>query len=118
MRGLQLAFPRGFGEPGLTGADNARKELHEEIGATVSEIRHLGNIVANSGLSDDSVEVVLCEVSDIDPVIGNKGIADVLLLDDSEMSTAISSGRIGDGFTLSAWSLLASNPSPAGTVAF
>lgn len=115
-RGLQLAFPRGFGERGISGASNARKELLEEIGATVGETRSLGRIVANSGISGDSVEVFLCEVSKIDPTIGHEGIAGIVLLTEDEVRAAISSGRIDDGFTLGAWSLLSSNPSSAGAV--
>lgn len=64
IRTEQYAFPRGFGEDGLTGEENAKKELSEEINAIIKEnsLTYLGKTVSDSGLCGDNVLVYQCEV--------------------------------------------------------
>ena len=106
MRSVQYAFPRGFGEDGLGAAENAAKELSEELGAEVIETIPLGNIVANSGLSGDRTRAVLCRISRADAAVGYEEIQGMVFLTPEEMRSWISEGKIDDGYTLAAWSLM------------
>ncbi len=105
MRTYQYAFPRGYGENGLSAEENAAKELCEEIGAEVIRVEKLGEVVADSGVSGTVVPVMLCRVSDFRVKKGYEGIEAVELLSESEISHYIASGKINDGFTLSAFSM-------------
>ena len=106
MRDYQLAFPRGYAEQGLSGSENAVKELDEELGVTVHKAEYIGKVVADSGLSGNPVDVYYCEVSR--PVLkeGYEGIHRIVLMSEEEISESISAGRINDGYTLSALELI------------
>ncbi len=105
IRAYQLCFPRGFGEDGLSAFENAKKELAEEIGATVEKTFSLGEVSADSGLSFGIADVVLCEVSSYETQEGYEGIVSSLELSPDELKEKISKGEINDGFTLSAFAL-------------
>ncbi|MBE6908828.1 MAG: NUDIX domain-containing protein [Ruminococcaceae bacterium] len=108
LREEMLAFPRGFGEKGLSGEENLRKELREEIGtAEVGNIRFLGTVAADSGILATKAEVFLCDVSRPRIEKGYEGIAALELLSESELSELIGTGKIADGFTLAAFALYA-----------
>ena len=106
IRREQYAFPRGFGEEGLSAEENAAKELEEELGARVLSVRTLGSVAADSGISSTSVVVVACEIDRTVLKKDYEGIQDVVLLSKEDLTRWIVSGRIDDGFTLSAWALL------------
>ncbi|MBE7005437.1 MAG: NUDIX hydrolase [Ruminococcaceae bacterium] len=104
-----LSFPRGFGEPGLSGRDNLRKELFEEIGAPeVTEIHYLGTVAADSGILGTRAEVFLCHVDRPQLRRGYEGIEAVELLSERELSARIASGGVTDGYTLAAFALYVS----------
>lgn len=105
IRHEQLAFPRGFGEEGLGAAENAAKEIYEELGAEITEQRVLGEVTGDSGILGTKVTVIECTVNKAAPEKGNEGIIDLLLLSEDEMNRYISSGKITDGYTLAAWAL-------------
>lgn len=109
LRDYQYAFPRGFGEIGISPENNAKKEISEEIGAVVLEHEHLGNVVADSGRCGDLVSVYYCRVTKPICKKDYEGIEEMLLLREQELDRLISDGMITDGFTLSAWSLLKSS---------
>ena len=66
IRQEQIAFPRGFGEQGLDSTQNAAKEIAEELGAVVTETRHLGKVTADSGLVGNMVDIVECKLETAD----------------------------------------------------
>jgi len=101
-RKFQYAFPRGFGEKGLSSEENLKKEIMEEIGSEVISSTFLGNTVSNSGLSSDSADVFYCEVTQ--PVLkkGYEEITNIELLSADEIKQWISQNKIDDGFTTSA----------------
>lgn len=109
LHDYQYAFPRGFGENGISVEENLRKELREELGAIVKSYSHLGAVVADSGVSDNLVDVYKCELSSLEEQVGHEGIDSICLLSKKEMETWIREGIIQDGFTLSAWALYCSN---------
>ena len=106
VRGYQYAFPRGYGEAGLSAEENARKELWEELGARAKTVKRLGSVIADSGVSGTSVEIYLCEIDTYSQKTGYEGIAEVAEVDGPMLEDMIAKGQINDGFTLSAWSLL------------
>lgn len=109
MRSFQYAFPRGFGEDGLSAVENARKELREELHASSLEERVLGKVVANSGISGDQTTIVLCRINGFSTDYGYEAIESTLALTSNEMEQWIASGKITDGYTLAAWALLWAN---------
>lgn len=107
IRGEQLAFPRGFGENGLTAVQNAAKELKEELDAQVAEdkLKKLGTVCMDSGLTSGNAIVVCAEIDGYDKKIGYEEIEDVVLLTESEIRHMIRVGEITDGFTLAAYEM-------------
>jgi ADP-ribose pyrophosphatase len=106
LRDYQYAFPRGFGEKGIAAEDNVRKEMEEELSAQVTDVAFLGICVADSGLCGDKVSIFSCVVDHFSVNQGHEGISDITVLSDDEMKQWIKSGKLNDGFTLSAYSLL------------
>lgn len=107
IRTEQYAFPRSFGEDGLSGEENAKKELTEEINATIKEdsLVFLGKTVSDSGLCGNVVSIYQCEFEAYKLVEGYEEILEIIELTEEEMEEWIHSGKINDGFTLSAYAL-------------
>lgn len=110
MRGYQYAFPRGYGEDGLSAEEDAAKEFSEELGATLNSTTLLGYVIANSGISGDRVAVFSCDVKAYETQEGHEEITNTVLLTREELDSWIAEGRINDGFTLSALALLDHQP--------
>lgn len=113
-RQMELAFPRGFGEPGLSSEENLKKELWEELHMDVTGCRFLGSVSGDSGISSAKADVYLAFVQP--PSIQKKqppheGIRERLFLTKEQMQSYIRNGHIQDGFTLSAWCLLTESES-------
>lgn len=104
-RRLQTAFPRGFGEDGLTAEENARKEIWEELRAKVLVQRPLGRVLPDSGLTGGETHAVLCRITEPRPETGYEEIYGLACLTPEELEREIAAGRIDDGFTLAAWAL-------------
>lgn len=98
-------FPRGFAES-LTPAENAVKELKEEIGAQVEiqNLTYLGDLQADTGLSSGRVQIFSARVDDTNlPTENYEGIHGLHWVTEAELITLIDSGIITDGFTLGAY---------------
>lgn len=102
IRDYEYSFPRGFGERGLAAEENAKKELHEEIGAEVTSAYFLGEMTPDSGGQSTVVSVYCCEVSSYDSKKREEGIESILEVGLDELNQLISEGKVRDGFTLSA----------------
>ena len=99
-------FPRGFGEAGLTPAQNAVKELREEIGAKVQaeDLVFLGTIQTDTGLSAGVVQVFLAPVNAAAiPPDNGEGIHGLRWVTEEELRGQIAGGQITDGITLAAY---------------
>lgn len=105
LRGVQTAFPRGFGEKGLSAEENTRKEVWEELRARVLEQRTLGKIAADSGLTGGEAHVSLCQITRPEPPLHYEAIQCMICLSQEELEWEIARGHINDGFTLSAYAL-------------
>lgn len=106
LRKELIAFPRGFGESGLSAVENAAKELSEEVGALTLEARLIGYVDPDSGMVSNRVAVVGCTVDRVLEKQGYEGIRKVMLLTEEELIERIKDGSITDGYTLSALTLL------------
>lgn len=105
LRSVQTAFPRGFGENGLSAEENTRKEVWEELHAQVLEQRPLGKIAADSGLTGGEAHVILCRITRPEPPLQYEEIQGMACLNREELEREIACGHISDGFTLSAYAL-------------
>jgi ADP-ribose pyrophosphatase len=106
IRRYQLAFPRGFGENGLSVRENAMKELLEELNAeVVGDMVLLGTVCPDSGLTSAGVDVFLCVVDSFTPS-HDEGIVGTRVLSGVDLREMVRKGEIDDGFTLSALAML------------
>lgn len=111
IRKEQITFPRGFGEVGadgnpLPGAQNAVKELGEEINAVVKGTpEYIGSIHPDSGILATKAEVYVAEIESYDPHRGHEGIKRGLLMDAKELEEKIKTGEIDDGYTIAAYAM-------------
>lgn len=103
LQGMQYAFPRGFGEPGLSAEENARKELREELGCEAKSVTCLSKVVADSGLCGQEVQVCAVMVDAFETRKDYEGIVETVLLDAEQMHQWIKDVRINDSFTISAF---------------
>jgi ADP-ribose pyrophosphatase len=78
-RTSHLEIPRGFGEPGVAAADQARQELREEIGADAVNLTDLGPFHANTGMSSDVTQLFVAEIRAFGKPQAEEGITDVRL---------------------------------------
>ena len=106
MRDVQLAFPRGYGENGLSGMENAKKELSEELGVNVTDICFLGKVVPDSGLTGGAAAVYRCEITEPQFKRDYEGICSMITITRRELEKKISICEITDGYTLAALKLL------------
>ena len=106
MGTYQLAFPRGYGEPNITIEENVKKEVSEELNTSASEVKIIGEVVADSGICGERVNIALCKIEKpyVDGIY--EEIKDYLLLSLSEIKSLVREGKINDGFTLAALAFL------------
>lgn len=105
MRNIQYAFPRGFAERSKSAQENAHTEIKEEVGADILSIKHLGDVIADSGLSGNAVSVFVAEITKPKNINLSEGIQDLVYLSQDELNDWIRKQKITDGFTLSAYCL-------------
>ena len=103
-RSWHLEAPRGFGEPGSTPDQDARRELLEEIGATPLALHPLGVVHPDTGQSADGVHLFYAEIERLDAEgEAEEGIAATLAVPPAACAELIRTGAITDGFTIAAW---------------
>jgi ADP-ribose pyrophosphatase len=102
-RAWHLEIPRGFGEPGVSDADQARQELREEIEAEVSKLVDLGIFHSNTGTATDRVRLFLAEIHAMGEPQVSEGISSIETLPSGQVAQEILSGAINDSFTIGAF---------------
>ena len=87
------------------------QELKEEIGATiVNEPILLGNVISDSGLTGNRVDVYLVEIESFQQnQLIHEGIKQIIEIPVNKMDDWIRQGKIDDGFSLSAYALYQSH---------
>jgi ADP-ribose pyrophosphatase len=93
-------IPRGFAEPGADPADNALRELREELGLTADEVLPLG-LLDGEG---DPDAIFLARVAEPPTALdAEEGVDDVRLVTLPGLVTMIASGELADPYTLAAY---------------
>jgi ADP-ribose pyrophosphatase len=111
---VETELPRGLGEVGLTGEQNALKELQEETGFIGAEAHLLGSTYTDSGLMDSRVSFyhvhVTAKVASTPE--NQEAITRTWLASREEVWDAILEGRLRDSFTLQAIALYEKHSAP------
>lgn len=102
-RRWHLELPRGFGTPGQSADDDARRELLEEIGAVPTDLISLGSIYPDTGQMSTPVHLYYAEIERFDVAGQDEGIESTRVLSPPELAELIRTGEIDDGFTISAY---------------
>lgn len=95
--------PRGYGEPHVPAAENARKEIEEETGGTIARLEDLGLFYNNTGLEGQAVALFYAELASVGLPEKNEGIDAFVWVSLGELETWIADGTITDGFTVAAY---------------
>jgi len=98
-------IPRGFSDEKLTCLENAKRELHEEIGCVLDSIVSLGEMYTNTGISSEKVLLFFAKVSSIGQPDKEEGIKSIMLYSNNEMEALINNGKVNDSFTVNAYCL-------------
>ena len=104
-RTWHLEIPRGYGEEGSSSEENARRELKEEIGATISHLVSLGNAYPDTGVLSEHNNFFYAEVETYGAIEADEAIVELLPTSTSEFERMIRENEIEDGFTLTAYGL-------------
>jgi ADP-ribose pyrophosphatase len=99
----QYEVPRGFGEPGLPAADNARKEIMEETGGVIEELVDLGEVHSNSGLEGNATRLFYARLASTGEPEVAEGIEGFKWASLDELERMICEGEITDGFTIAVY---------------
>jgi ADP-ribose pyrophosphatase len=102
-----IELPRGFGQPGLSGEENAIRELQEETGFIGKEAIYLGSTFTDSGIMDGRVSfyhipVIERKLPSAEP---EEAIVKVCFASRESIWEEIRKGKIRDGFTVQALAL-------------
>ncbi len=104
-RTWHLEVPRGYGEKGSSGEENARRELKEEVGATISQLVSLGQAYPDTGALSEYNEFFYAEVESYGSIEADEAIVELLPTPIPEFERMIRENEIEDGFTVTAYGL-------------
>jgi ADP-ribose pyrophosphatase len=102
-RTWHLEIPRGFGEPGVRAADQARQELLEETGADAVNLIDLGPFHANTGMASDLTQLFVAEIRELGKPQVAEGIVGFKICPARQAARLIKDGQITDSFTIAAF---------------
>lgn len=102
-RAWHFEIPIGLGVKGLSGEENARKELTEELGAIVSHLLPIGKLEEGPGLTSTPAELFYAEIESYGDVNQQEGITEVLQVKVSEFERMMRDGEITDSYALIAY---------------
>jgi 8-oxo-dGTP pyrophosphatase MutT (NUDIX family) len=90
--------------PGTDPADDARRELRDEIGVEAVRLHELGTIYPDTGMTAAAVRLFLAEVTD-EPWAADReeGITEIREVSPEELAGLIRDESIKDGFTITAY---------------
>lgn len=99
-RAWHLEAPRGMGEPGTVAAENAIRELREELGVRLDSLIPLGRIHADTGMLGGHAELYAARISTIGTLDTAEGIRRAVVMSPRRAEELIGRGEITDGFTI------------------
>lgn len=110
LRGQEefIEFPRGFLESGESHILGGERELKEELNLISINSYLLGDLVTDSGLIDDNIKAIVCELKDPCQLLvqSSEGIVSCNFYTFNEILTLIKIGKIKDNYTLASLILL------------
>ena len=104
-RTWHLEIPIGLGMKGMSGEENARRILVEEIGATVSRLLPIGELEEGPGLTESPAELFYADIESYGEVNTHEGITEVLQVAVPEFERMMRESEITDSFTIIAYLL-------------
>jgi ADP-ribose pyrophosphatase len=107
-KGVFVEATRGYGEPGETARQCAARELKEETGFEICEdlFVELGTVQPNSAILASTVTAFFVDVGQETPCSPKDNeVQGLVVIPENKIKAAIRSGRIIDGFSLSAFAM-------------
>lgn len=103
----EQGLPRGFGEAGLSGEQNALKELREETGYIGESPSFMGSAYVDSGATNSKTSFYHIKIKGYQPSTAEEeeAIGEVSLLSLDDLWKRVRLGTLRDGFTLQALAL-------------
>ena len=101
-RSWELELPRGGAEPGLSPAEDAAKELWEEMGARTAELIPLGTVINDTSKVYGELHLFACHIASVGPLQEEECITGVELLTAEDCRRAMVDGSIRDTMTIAA----------------
>jgi ADP-ribose pyrophosphatase len=101
LRDWSWEFPRGGCEPGETSEATIRREVHEEIGANIRDLRPLGDFTPGGSSLCIRADLYAAHIDGVGQPDRADAISDIKVADVPEVEEMIRSSKIIDGFSLS-----------------
>ncbi|TNE51603.1 MAG: NUDIX hydrolase [Deltaproteobacteria bacterium] len=101
-----LEFPGGGQKPSLSSLDNAKEELHEEVGMHAGCWEQLGTFSPCVGLIDETCDVYLAQ--DLTPGEASpeeSEVIEIVAMAEEDVDAAILEGSMWSGMSLAVWML-------------
>ncbi|GAC1451870.1 MAG: hypothetical protein PVSMB4_12020 [Ktedonobacterales bacterium] len=108
-RTWHVEFPAGSCEQGCTVAEDAQRELSEEIGAAASRLVSLGRVHGNVGLSAEYFELFYADISSYGVPDAHEGIAEIIPVTAAEFERLVREHTITAAHTLAAYACVRAN---------
>src|SRR5712692_5587084 len=99
-RTWHLEIPIRLGVKGLSGEENARRELTEEIGAAASRLVLIGKLEEGPGLTGSPGELFYADIGSYGEINKHEGITEVLQVAVPEFERMMRDSVITDSFTI------------------
>ena len=96
-----LEAPQGFILPGAIPAEEARRELMEEIGAVANELISLGVVYTSTALTSENLKMFAAKISDFGDPQRSEGIESIHTIANEDIDHLLLDGGITDGPTMS-----------------
>ncbi len=102
-RAWRWEIPGGFGMPGMSSEENARRELAEEIGAAIIRLIPLGCVYPDAFSGADSIDLFFAEIGTPGAIESQEGITEAVTLPVQTIEQKIRSHEITDMIVLVAY---------------
>lgn len=96
-----LEAPQGLVLPGAEPAEEARRELMEEMGATVSELTPLGIVYTSTALTSENLKMFAAKITAFGDPQRSEGIESIHTVAKDDIDRLVLDGTITDGPTMS-----------------
>ncbi len=104
LRNYSLEIPHGFVEEGEENKKTAVRELMEETGITVNNVKSLGYFTPDGGVLAARVHLYLATDCDyINRQTPEVGLREFKFYSQSEFEQMVTTSKVQDAFTLAAW---------------